>query len=1184
MSAPRFELAKAPLDRGTVLLEASAGTGKTYTLVGILLRLLLEGTIDRVDRALVVTFTVAAADELKNRLRKGLQTAIAACEGRPTNDPFFAGLAHHGARGVRVLRDALDQFDQVAIATIHGFCKRVLDEAAFESREPFEAEFALDELPLWERAAEDALRAVRAFGEPTLGAVLACKALAPEQLVQAYRLWQRNPDVTLEPETADPGPHLRALLEATRAAGASIGGTVCERLLSWRWVSEKSPFAPLSRVAMQRFRATLAQRPDETLPRLLNLTRAAIEEGLSKRRTPRPNLDHPFFDACDTVAAAHANALAHVRSWLLRTMHDRAERAKRRDAVLSFTDLLVRTEAALRDPERAEVVLPSLRARYHVALIDEFQDTDPIQYSIFATCFANRPLFLVGDPKQSIYSFRGADLETYFTARGHAIDTRTLDTNHRSAAAIVRAVELLFMRENAFVDARLQLPPIRAAAGPGQLTIDGDPGAALRWRFLRPNSGKTPLWSTNVADPRIADDVAAEISRLLRSTATIDGRPLRPRDVAVLTRTNRQATLVQDTLRKAGIVSAIGKAGDVFATDEVGEVERLILAVLQPADLMKARSAMATRLFGLSAEALRDCEEDSLALERELMRFERWRTTWIRRGFVVMKEQMLADLDVESRLLATIGGERRLTNFQQLFEMLHHAEHEHHLSPEGVLHWLQRERSHQEETDYQRRELRLESDEDAVQILTVHGSKGLQYEIVFCPFAWSARQIARAPVLVRRDGTPAIEFTASKEDEAYLRSDGERLAEDVRLLYVAITRARRRCYLHWGPIGSNQSGSWRSALGWLLRPKSPDTTRPGWPLTWAEDCKSDAKGYRAELERRVAASDGTMSVDDVPEAPEPVLVPQVVVPDARRTRRATHVPRTLALHSFTSLTAGAAAVEPAPDVTDAAAPATIGIDAPPARGIFAFARGARAGQCLHTILEHADLSHLDENATRQLVDARLRLFGLHDAASHDGEVAPSDDVLTMLRELAATRTHPNGPTLAALFAGAKVAEWPFTLPVPHADTGELQRLFTTHGGALARTYAPRLQSLGNRALRGFLGGFLDLVAEHDGRWYVVDWKSNHLGDATDDYGPAALQKAMFEHDYVLQYHLYLLALHRHLARRVPDYAPERHLGGACYPFLRGVRAGDTNGIFFDRPPTALVVALDRWAEGGGRRP
>ena len=398
MSAPRFELATAPLDRGTVLLEASAGTGKTYTLVGILLRLLLEGTIDRVDRALVVTFTVAAADELKNRLRKGLQTAIAACEGRPTKDPFFAGLAHHGARGARVLRDALDQFDQVAIATIHGFCKRVLDEAAFESREPFEAEFALDELPLWERAAEDALRAVREFREPTLGAVLASKELTPESLVQSYQLWQRNPDITLEPATPDPNAHLRTLLEATRAAATAIDDTVCERLLSWTWKAADSPFAPLPRAAMQRFRATLAQRPDETLPRLLDLTRASIEENLNSKVTRTPDLRHAFFDACDAVGAAHANALAHVRSWLLRTMHDRAERAKRRDAVLSFTDLLVRTEAALRDPRRAEVVLPALQARYHVALIDEFQDTDPIQYSIFATCFANRPLFLVGDP------------------------------------------------------------------------------------------------------------------------------------------------------------------------------------------------------------------------------------------------------------------------------------------------------------------------------------------------------------------------------------------------------------------------------------------------------------------------------------------------------------------------------------------------------------------------------------------------------------------------------------------------------------------------------------------------------------------------------------------------------------------------------------------------------------------
>ncbi|HZN40087.1 MAG TPA: exodeoxyribonuclease V subunit beta [Planctomycetota bacterium] len=1170
MTPTRFDLERAPLDEGTVLLEASAGTGKTYTLTGILLRLLLEGVVERLDQVLVVTFTVAATDELKNRLRAGLLRALSVCEGNPDRDPFFAGLARHAEKGARILRAALETFDDVAVATIHGFCKRLLDEAAFESQEPFVLELAVDESPLWQLAAEDALRLLRANDSLMLGALQHKAGFDPDALVQLYRLWQRHSDVQLDPAEPLTKVHVAVLCSAVHTAARHFDEAAVEQIRNFQWKAGQRALPEDPTFALQHLGQLLADKPELALPQLCDFARSNLADALYKKSQ---RLDHAFFTHCDQVLSALQTAAKHLRSELLLAMHSRLQQQKRQDRVLVFQDLLSRTHAALHDPARSRGLLQVVRQRHRVGLIDEFQDTDSLQYGIFATCFHNRPLFLVGDPKQSIYGFRGADLRTYLAARDDAVLERTLDVNFRSSPDVVAAVNQLFARRNAFVTEDIRLHPVKP--GPASLQVEGDPGAVLRWRFVPPppeDLHKTGFWPGDVSEPLIAADVAAEISRLLRSGLTLDGEVLQPRHVAVLTRTNRQATVVQDTLRRAGIVSAIGKAGDVFDTEELVEVERIMLALLRPNDVQRARAAMATRLWGLDAAALHALEADDSALEREMQRLEYWRQLWLGLGFVVMKEHMLVGLQTQTRLLAMPGGERRLTNYQQLFEMLHQAEHEHRLSPEGLFQWLQHERRHQDEIDYQRRELRLESDDDAVQILTVHGSKGLQYEIVFCPFLWDGRRAPAKSAIVEREGGRRLGFDLAKDDPGWLRNEGERLAEDVRLCYVALTRSRRRCYVHWGCLGSHTSGAWLSSLGWLLRPNAPDTSVPNWPIKWSDACKTDAPSFGAQLRGFADRSNGTMSVEDVPEAPVVVPVPATTAPPLRAVRVATRTHRAMAVHSFTSLTAGATVAQVPRDVADPAVPAS---PAPESRGIFGFRRGTAAGQCLHEIIEHIDLQALGAPAAEELVRTKLRQCGLADASAHPGTVDPIADVLDNLRHLRAARVHEGGPTIGALCSGQRQAEWQFMLPT-RAELRGLAELFARHGGDIARTYAARLETLSERTLDGFLVGFVDLVAEHDGRYWVIDWKSNHLGHQASDYGPDAVLQAMIEHDYVLQYHLYVLALHRQLRARLPDYDAARHLGGVCYAFLRGASAGATTGMFFDRPAPDLVNAMDRW--------
>lgn len=1175
-----FSLADAPLDEGTVLLEASAGTGKTYTITGVLVRMLLEGVIDKVEQALVVTFTVAAADELKNRLREGIRTALSSCQGVAGSDPFFAGLGRHGADGAARLRQALDEFDQAAVMTIHGFCNRLLVESAFESDQPFDLQMTTDEAPLLTAAAADALRAGRAYDGPMFGAVLQCAKLPPERLVKLYRVWRRHPGTLLDPSPPRFAEQLARVGDAVQSAAAHWDDALLDLVDSYEWLQGKEPGGD-ARAYLRQSITHRAERPELALGCFADF--GASKLGQVVKKAYRDRVGEPFFRACDEVARALEGAIDHLRVDLLSRMARRLAGIKREQAVLTYDDLLEQSHAAVTTSPRRHELIEALRSRYKVALIDEFQDTDARQYEVLSAAFSDRPLFLVGDPKQSIYAFRGADLRTYLDAAQDADVTRTLDTNYRSSSQLVHAVNRLFARRGAFVEAQVEMHAVQAAAGPDEKLLDDpDAGPALRFRtfpFVQDKKGQPKALSPTEHKRRIAADVAAEVRRLLTSDARLDGAPVLPRHVAVLTRSNDEAELIQTRLRDAGVVAVIGKAGDVLETEEVDDLERLLQAVIRPSDLLRARAALTSRIWGFDAPTLAALDHDERRLEDEMAKLDQWRTTWSRGGFVAMAEQMLRELDVDARWLARSGGERRLTNLHQLCEMLHTTEHEQRLSPEGLLEWLRDARAHRDSVAAERRELRLESDDDAVQILTMHSSKGLQFEVVFCPFLWTSRRadtrdVPLPDVTSDRPAPRTLRFRTTRDDDAWRQHEADRLAEDVRLAYVALTRARRRCYVHWGPITHTGKGYEWSALGWLLDPSLPGDTA-GWQTDWGTAYRAASSSMYSDLEQIAQEAEGTIRVDtvstDPAEAGGDVDPPRRTTP-AGRPRR---VPRRrpLAIHSFSSLVAGSEHAASGHDVRDPAAPSGEAGD-----GIFGFARGAEAGQCLHTILEEVDLDDLDGDATRRAVERTLATHGLADAGAHPVAIDPAGVVTQNLRDLAASIACPDGPAVAALCRGPKVIEWKFTLPMGTPAVAKLAAAFEEHGDAVASGYAARLRSLRPRELRGYLTGYADLIAEHDGRYWVVDWKSNHLGDCVEDYDQVALLTSMKQHDYILQYHLYVLAWHRHLEKRLPGYDYDQHFGGVCYAFLRGAVPGRDHGMFYDRPPRALVEALDRWAK------
>jgi exodeoxyribonuclease V beta subunit len=1175
----RFELHDAPLCSGTVLLEASAGTGKTYTITGVLLRMLLEDVVEHVEQALVVTFTVAAADELKNRLRAGIRRALQACSAGSDPDPFFQGLARHGPAGVERLQRALDEFDQASVMTIHGFCKRLLEEAAFESDQPFELDFAADDGALLDAAAADALRSAREHDGPMFGALMEHAQLTPGSVAALYRKWRRFPDTDIEPDPPRFAQRLAELGAAVRDAAAKWDAGVVDVLEDVKWKKDKAPFkGDPGRYVDQQARL-LDSRPELCLSFLTTCALSNLRERAFKKDLQK--LQHPWFERCDDVRAALAVATQHLQVDLLLRVDARFTAIKQQQAVCTFDDLLQKAHDAVCAGPRRGALLDALRRRYRVGLIDEFQDTDARQYGLLAETFSERPLFLVGDPKQSIYGFRGADLRTYLRAAADAADRATLDTNYRSSRALVEAVNLLFERADAFVEPAVTMHPAAPHDGAEALAL-GDPedgtldSAALRVRalpFELDHKGKPKVHNADAARNMVAADVADEITRLLGGGVTIDDAQLQPRHVAVLTRSNKEAVLVQEHLRERGVVAVIGRAGDVFETEELLELERLLDAILTPNDLLRARAALTTRLWGLDGPTIAALDRDPRRAEDALSLLDDWRKKWVHQGFAAMVEQLFTKLGVEARWLARSGGERRLTNLRQLCEMLHEAEHERRLSPEGLLEWLRHERAHKDQLDSQRRELRLESDEDAVQIRTMHGSKGLEYEVVFCPFLWAGRNAELTEVSLPRadDARRRFAFRVDKDDAGWRQLEEDRLAEDVRLAYVALTRAKRRCYVHWGPL----RGYHYSPLAWLLDP-AQERRGPGWQVAWGEAFRDSAASMFEDADAVAARSGGAMCVERLSSLHAPGAAQSAQPPASVPAGQTRKKPRrsALAMHSFSSLVRGSEPGEHAHDVRDPSAP-----DAATGDGIFGFARGADAGQCLHDVLERVDLDALTSDATRDVVARTLAKHGLADPGRHPGAIDPVEAVLQNLSDLAAARTHAGGPTLSELCRGDKLVEWKFTLPMGLPAVGVLAAQFDQHGGDVAKAYAPRLRQLRPKQLRGYLTGFADLVARHEGRYWVVDWKSNHLGGCVADYGPAALAGSMEHHDYILQYHLYVLAWHRHLQARVRSYDYDEHFGGVCYAFLRAAQPGRSDGMFHDRPQRALVEGLDRWAKG-----
>lgn len=1195
-SLPHDPYLVLPLD-GVRLIEASAGTGKTFTLATLFTRLVVERGL-RIGQILAVTFTDAATQELRKRIRERLALAAQLVDRPPApDDPPEVVLTRHvlqqhlqqgherAAALQRRLQVAADEIDLASIFTIHGFCARVLREHALESGHTFDApELLASDRALLEELAADLWR-VHASDPATLDA-LTLLWKTPEAF--AGDLSSLIGPLPLLPPGApageDPLPRLQAAAErfaaGVRAHGDAFFGSLCAAVEA-KWLNGNSYRLGWLQPLCSDLRGwALHGAPASVLDseRLTALLPDALTSRTNKKhldRTPSSPLQ-PLLQALLEARDARA---AWLRAQAVNFLHQLRDEARHRlhtlkqvRRVQTYDDLIDGVADALAGPHRATLV-QQLRAQYRIALVDEFQDTDDLQWRIFETVFgasddvreAGLPpaLFLIGDPKQAIYGFRGGDIHTYLAAQRGAQAAPALDRNFRSRPAVLRALQALYANAGptAFLDEAIQFEPVVAGGvrRDDDYLREGVPAPGVTLRVLRSNDGR-PMHADASREAACAACVA-DIHRVLTAaregTAQLRGQAVQPGDIAVLVRSHREATMVQRALARVGIAGVAAGKQSLFATPEAQELRALLLALLQPADEGRLRAALATVLLGQDAAAIATMERDGEVQRGYQAQVLQWRERWNRGGpFAVITEVCAA---AAGRLLALIDGERRLTNYLQLGELLQEATTQ-ALGMHGLLDWLQGRIAHADQNDEQQL-LRLESDARRVQIITLHKSKGLEYPLVYLPFVGidGGAPAAANHCTVHTEGGRQLHWKLGGEgawEAATHARDQAGRAEDARLLYVGLTRAEHALWIAIGDLA-------------------------GLPKTRLAPMVSDLQAL---------ATQEDLLIDDAPQvAPPAYLSPErgAAVPPVRAIVR--RVPHDWWVYSFTQLAhadAGqeiqAAATEvPAPAADEPvgpelplepALPAGSEVDAAPVDPRF---MGSRFGNVLHDALEHVEfVAWTDWQAGQPAPSGQAEVLhaALREGGYADPDLGDGAQVLTTLVGHTLTVPLPEGGALCDVPADARRAEIEFHFAMQPTAVPALLQLLHRHGIVAAR------RGFGlRRQLEGLMTGKIDLTYMRDGRWYVLDYKSNRL----PGYTPALLGLAMQHSEYDLQALIYTLALHRWLRFRLGtryDYA--RDMGGIRYLFCRGL-AVPGEGLYAQTFAPELVHALDALFAGGG---
>jgi len=1179
---PPLDWRRMPLD-GRILIEASAGTGKTWNIGLIYLRLLLEREL-RVEQILVTTFTDAAAQELRERLRRRLIEAerwlLAPAASAPADEKNSlqnylsaqypdADRARHALRKIQLARTDLDR---APVSTIHALCQRIQRDYPLESGAAFASDKLFDEQHLQRECVEDFWRRRYLTGsvDPREAALLLKDG--PEGLLRDLGGLSNNSDARIE-------------------AG---GLAELERQIATLRADES--IAELQQLAddatlYKRNNSALRSRLREIVPALRDNDEAQLVKSLSDVFEPEKLRAQEAADSTGTLAA-HPLILAlqtlrpliGLRTLLTRgavlaeaaqACREEMPRRARQRRVFTYSMLIDMVHQRLCGEQGDDMLAGRLFEAFPVALIDEFQDTDQRQFAIFDRIYRERgTLVMIGDPKQAIYSFRGGDIAAYLRASEQADRRFSLGTNHRSSRALVHALNAWYdYTEGGFGHPHIRYQPVEPAAKADEkpYTVDGvtvaQPLVIHPFRGDALGKGGKPLKALGELESLALDDCANRIAELLNDPQQqIGGERVTPGDIAVLLSTNQQIVALRKRLVARGVPCVGSGRGSVFAGEVARELELILHAVLHPDDDRAVRGALATRLLGVTLDQFSAWQTQPAAFELELERFEAWRALVRTRGVLALIEDLLAAR--ATALLALPDGERVLTDLRHLGELLA-AQESARQGLDGLYAWLQQMRREGGDGDADaadERQLRIESDARRVQLLTIHASKGLEFPIVFLPLVWRTgnRDGAYAPKLLRYHddaGRRCVDLGSVDFIEHRGRHFREELEERLRLLYVALTRAVHAVHVYWvdrNLLSHDDGHAWE----WAAIDQLIVQAQRKLELDGGEASLAAMTGALGGMRLSAPCADAFTRCQASADTASPRAT-QTPLPSLRPFQW---------LHSFSGLTRYAAAVaviddDGGSDETGTAESAEkIDDDAEDGRLLTLYPlRGPRFGDAVHRVLELARPGAVWPGQ-RPLLQSQLA------AQAIKASNLPPDEVLERVGRLIDRVRQADlgdGLRLIDIPAERRIVEFEFQFPVQQVPLARLRALCSAHGQA---DVVPA--SLDATTLNGMLTGFADLILEWDGRYHVLDYKTNWLGAHLHDYQGDALDAAMAEHHYPLQALLYTVALHRYLRQRLDGYTAERQLGDSWYLFVRALGLAPGHGVWRQRWPAALIEALD----------
>lgn len=1179
-SIPQFDIIHTGLS-GHTIIEASAGTGKTYTISRLFIRFLLEYEY-KPSSILIVTFTDAATQELRERIHSLLRETIDAFTSGVSTDPFLVAFINRldPKKSLEILQNALHSFDTIAIHTIHGFCQRILFEYTFESGMTFGATIITDQTDLLREVTNDFWRR-NFYHESDLFISYAIEnGLSPQKLRDLISTIGKNalnlriiPEITEFNTTNEEAIFLDHYKQITDS-WENNRGEIIQLLNSGNLRGIKYSAKIISEM-IQSFDAMCKSPVKSTslFPKFVNFTQTCIT-GNTKKNCQVPL--HPFFSQCETFLQISENLQKLFERKSVAIKHRFCNLAiqeltgkKKIKGLLYFDDLLLNVYNALKS-DNAPLLIESLRKSYKVALIDEFQDTDPIQYEIFSSIFAKpAPMFLIGDPKQSIYSFRGADIFTYLKAFSKVDHRYTLSKNYRSDPGFLSALNTVFhCNKNPFIYDQIMFTD--AIAGKDEnsekLYVNGVLQPNLNFLFIDQNA---PEFKGSDKTSAISKYIASKIYHLLTENTCINSKKLSPSDIAVLVRTNNEAAAIQNALREHTIPSLIDSGGSVFETLEAIELEMLLRALLEPNRTDRIKAVLSSSLFGYNCIEIDNLTHDQRTFETLIHRFILYHDLWHEHGFAFMFRSFLSREKIRQRILSFHSGERKLTNILHLAELLHIQE-QYTSGMIGLHSWLVEKLTDSSTHVPDEEILRLESDRHAVQIVTIHKSKGLEYPVVFCPFLWHNSEISPArkndPYLFHdpnNQNHPTMPIGPDEIETYRGLAEKEILAENMRLLYVALTRAKSACYTVWGKLNSSES----SALSYLLH--GQDITDPfvssikARISTLPDDAIINTLSSLSNLNPNIGLE---TSVN----FEQGLFTEQNADPESLSfTQFQSEIPEQWRISSFTSLTKKAAAGEMPDYDSELYETVQLPIDeTSEEKNIFTFPSGSVAGTFLHEILEKTDFEKYDKSSHNQFICERLHYYGFEEHWS--GVIG---DLLHTIFNTPLDQS--NKLKLADINRQHCLKEVEFYFPLNEINPSKISTVLTNSSQTDLFSSEYCGDGLNFSPTHGFIKGFIDLVFFWKDKFYLLDWKSNNLGSSHDAYRESNLTEEMKKSHYNLQYLLYTVALNRYLSLRYPGYKYNKHFGGVFYLFLRGMQTDSKTGIYYDLPRAEAIMELDK---------